>query len=291
MGREEELRSTLDARVEEIAARLTPAALGVSIYDYLSGFEWHREGDRWFHAASLIKIAFLAALFDAVEAGRFTLDSRLHVRNRFLSVVDGCPFFVDATRDADSEVHAAIGRTLRLSELSRHMIVTSSNLAANLIVDLVGLDQARGALERRGIAGVDLRRGVEDERAFQAGCNNRVTPNGVVDLLRSIFDGRAFTQASSKAMMDILSDQQFAGGIGPGLPDPIRSVARVAHKTGDISTVSHDAGLVFLPGRPPYVVAILCESAADATPRTTALAAVSGVVYGAIAAAGEASWQ
>src|SRR5882672_8446959 len=98
MGREEALRSTLDARVEDIEARLMPGALGVSIYDYLSGFEWHRQGDRWFHAASLIKIAVLAALFDAVEAGRFTLDSRLQVRNRFLSIADGCPFFVDATR-------------------------------------------------------------------------------------------------------------------------------------------------------------------------------------------------
>src|SRR5437773_2533451 len=98
MSREEELRSTLDARVEEIAARLTSGALAVSVYDYLSGFEWHRHGDRWFHAASLIKIAFLAALFDAVEGGRFTLDSRLHIRNRFLSAMDGRPFFVDATR-------------------------------------------------------------------------------------------------------------------------------------------------------------------------------------------------
>jgi beta-lactamase class A len=291
MAHAEELRPILEARVAETAATLTPGALAVSVYDYLSGFAWSRDGGRWFHAASIIKVAVLAALFDAVERGRFTLDCRLHIRNRFLSVVDGGPFTVDATRDADSDVHAAIGRTLRLSELARHMIVTSSNLATNLLLDLVGLDEARAAIARRGIDGIDLQRGVEDERAFEAGCSNRVTADGVVELLRSIVDGREFSGVSSKAMVDILSDQQFAGGIAPGLPDPIRSVARVAHKTGDISAASHDAGFVFLPGRPPYVVAILCESDADAAQRTAALATVSGVVYEAVASAGETTWR
>jgi beta-lactamase class A len=291
MSRSEELRAALEARVADTAARLNPGTLGVGVYDYLSGFAWSRTGDRWFHAASLIKIAVLAALFDAVERGRFTLDCRLHVRNRFLSILDGQPFSVDRTRDADSDVHAAVGRTLRLSELARHMIVTSSNLATNLLLDLVGLDEARAAIARRGIEGIDLQRGVEDERAFEAGRNNRVTPDGVVDLLRSIFDSREFSDVSSKAMVDILSDQQFGGGIAPGLPDPIRSVARVAHKTGDISAVSHDAGLVFLPGRPPYVVAILCESDLEGAQRTAALAAVSGAVYEAVASAGETTWR
>ena len=281
----------LEARVADTASRITAGVLGVSVYDYLSGFAWSRDGDRWFHAASIIKIVVLAALFDGVEHGRFTLDSRLHVRNRFLSIVDGQPFRVDLTRDADGDVHAAIGRTLRLSELARHMIVTSSNLATNLLLDLIGVDEARDALVRRGIEGIDLQRGVEDERAFDAGCNNRVTADGVVGLLRCILDAREFSDASSKAMIDILSDQQFTGGIAPGLPDSIRSVARVAHKTGDISAASHDAGLVFLPGRPPYVVAILCESDTDAAQRTAGLAAVSGAVYEAVAATGETTWR
>ena len=88
-------------------------------------------------------------------------------------------------------------------------------------------------------------------------------------------------------MIDILLDQQFTGGIAPGLPDAVRGVARVAHKTGDISSVSHDAGLVFLPGRPPYVVAILVENAGDAGERTAALTMASRAIYGAVAAAGE----
>ena len=289
MRRAEHLQATLATRARDIAAGLGDGSIGISVFDYLSGFAWDLDGDRWFHAASTIKIAILAGLFDAIERGRFTLESRLHVRNRFLSALGREPFRVDTRRDADADVHAAIGKTMRVGDLARHMIVRSSNLAANLLLDLVGVEATRSALAARGISGIDVRRGVEDERAFQAGLNNQVTADGIVALLRAIRDGRGFSADSSAAMIDMMMGQEFAGGIAPGLPDAIRAVARVAHKTGDISTVSHDAGLVFLPGRPPYVVAILVACAGDASARTDALTAISGVVYDVVAAAGEAA--
>jgi beta-lactamase class A len=259
----------------------------VSVCDYLSGFRWQHNGGRWFHAASIIKLAILAAVFDAIDAGRFTVGSRVHVRNRFVSVFDGRPFRVPPERDADGGVYGAIGRTMRIDELARHMIATSSNLATNLLLDVVGLAEARGTLAHRGIGGIDLQRGVEDERAFDAGCNNRVTADGVRQLLQAIRDAHGFSAASSAAMLDMLFEQQFSGGIGPGLPEAVRAVARVAHKTGDISTVSHDAGLVFLPGRPPYVLAILTENSGEAADRTAAVTAISRAVYDAVAAEGE----
>jgi beta-lactamase class A len=287
MSSVEAVASSLHTRLDDVAGGLPDGVLGVAVYDYLSGLEFARDGSRWFHAASTIKIAILVAVFDAVAEGRFTLDHRLHVRNRFRSAVDGQPFRVQASRDADGDVHAAIGRTMRIGDLARHMITTSSNLATNLLLDLVGVDDARASLERRNLSGIDLRRGVEDDRAFEAGCNNRITPAGAIQLLRAIRDGAGFADGASDAMLDLLFDQQFSGGIGPGLPDAVRSVARVAHKTGDISAVSHDVGLVFLPSRPPYAIAILTESSGDAADRTSALVAASRAAYDAVAAAGE----
>jgi beta-lactamase class A len=283
----------VDARLHELGAALTNGALGVAVYDYQSGRHWSFNGDRWFHAASVMKIAVLAALFEAVGRGsrdgdrRFTLDCRLHVRNRFLSIVDGSPFRVDAGRDGDGDVYAAIGRTLRLRELATHMIVRSSNLATNLLLDLLTPAGVMKTLARLGVDGVDVCRGVEDDRAFEQGISNRVTPNGVVGLLRAIVDERVASAPASAEMIDILHDQQFTGTIEPGLPDNLRSVARVAHKTGEISTVSHDAGIVFLPGRPPYVAAILVESTGDARERIDAGIAASAAVYGSVATAGE----
>ncbi len=182
------------------------------------------------------------------------------MRNRFVSAAPGGGVFqVGAERDANAEVHAALGDVMRLRVLAEHMITTSSNLATNLLLDLVGVKTAQAALRRWGVQGVRLVRGVEDEAAYEAGLSNEVTADGLVALLRVLEDGEAFPAALADDIKEILFGQKFRAGLPAGLPEQVRSGARVAHKTGEISTVAHDAGLVFLPDRKPYVLAVLTE--------------------------------
>jgi beta-lactamase class A len=271
--------STLAASVDEIAQELGRDGLAVSLFDYETGAQWSHRGDRWFHSASTIKVAVLMALFGAIDSGRFTLDSRLHVRNRFSSLVDGTPFRVAAGRDADKAVHAAIGRTMRIADLAHHMIVTSSNLATNLLVDLIKVEQAQEMLARHGIRGVELARGVEDDKAFEANFNNRVTANGLVALFRVIYERRGVLPESAREMLDILFQQEFRSGIPAGLPSAVRSEARIANKTGEISVAAHDAGLVFLADRKPYVLAVLTEPEPNTDRRMERIARVSTAIY------------
>ena len=277
----------LDSRVRPLTVEANDIVIGVSVYDYLSGSAWNINGDRWFHAASVMKVPVLVALFEAIDQGRFALNGRVAVRNRFFSAFDGTPYRIDPARDSDGDVHAARGRTMRVRELAERMIVRSSNLATNLLVDLLGVQAINASLRALGVEGVDICRGVEDDRAFENGMSNRVTPDGALGVLRAIVGSPLLSPESSTRMIDILLAQQFAGTIAPALPEPIRAAARVAHKTGDISTVSHDAGVVFLPGRPPYIVVILTESSGDARARLDVAAKVSAAVYESVAAAGE----
>ena len=281
------LADELDARLRAIIQDGSDVTLGVSVYDYLSGSAWCVNGDRWFHSASVIKLAVLVSLFQAVDQGRFALNARLLVRNRFLSAFDGAPFRVDPNRDGDVEVHAARGRTMRIRELAERMIVRSSNLATNLLVDLLGVQSINASLQALDVTGVEMRRGVEDDRAFENGISNRVTPNGALAVLRAILGSPLLSPESSTRMIDILLAQQFAGTIAPGLPESIRTIARVAHKTGDISSVSHDAGIVLLPGRPPYIAVLFTESNGDPKPRVALATRASTAVYESVAAAGE----
>ena len=62
------------------------------MHDLETGFRFSLLGDRWFHAASTIKVAVLLAIFRAADEGRLRLDDSLHVRNRFFSVADGSLF-------------------------------------------------------------------------------------------------------------------------------------------------------------------------------------------------------
>jgi beta-lactamase class A len=270
--------SSLDAlrsRIESIAQKSNARAVAVAVHDTETGAELHYEDERWFHGASTIKVAILLAVYGEIDSGHLVPQSRLHVRNRFLSAYDGSPFRVLADRDADSEVHAAIGKTMRVSELALHMIATSSNLATNLLLDLIGLDAVQRTIDRFGLTGLDVKRGVEDEKAFEHGIINRVTADGLVALLGLIAEERAYSPALSREMLDILHQQEFKKGIPARLPREVR----VAHKTGDISTVAHDAGVVYAPGRKPYVIAILTEWTPDVGNRSSTIASLSHAVY------------
>jgi beta-lactamase class A len=268
----------LEARFAELEATSGARAIGIAIDDLETGGQFRYRADRWFHAASTIKLAILVGVYGAIHRGDLLPQSRVHVRNRFLSAYDGSPYRVRIDRDANAEVHREIGRTLRVSELAEPMITSSSNLATNLLLDLVGLDVLQRTLDEFGLVGLDLRRGVEDELAFEHDINNRVTASGLVGLLRLIGEERAFSPELSRQMLEVLLAQHFKSGIPAGLPRE----ARVAHKTGDISTIAHDAGLVYLPGRKPYALAVLTEWDPSTTGRSATIAAASYIAYAAL---------
>lgn len=267
--------TSLRQQIERIAADAGATSAAVAVHDYAHATGWSLNADRWFHAASTVKIPVLLAVFDAVQAGRLELYSRIHVRNRFLSVHDGRPYRLAASRDGNGDVYQARGRMLRVEELARHMIATSSNLATNLLVDVVGIQAVRATLDRMGLAGIEVVRGVEDEAAWEAGVNNRVTARGLLQALRAIEEQRAITPEASEKMLDILHDQAFRAGIPAGLPTD----ARVAHKTGEMSTAAHDAGIVYLAERPPYVLVVLTEWEEGRGQRNGTIAAISKAVY------------
>jgi beta-lactamase class A len=252
--------------------------LGISFWDSETTIQWSYNADHYFHAASTMKLAVLVGVFRQIERSELALDSPVHVRNRFTSIVNQEPFMLDLARDADPDVYGHLGKTLTVRELAFWMITTSSNLATNLLVDIVGIPTIQQALDEMDIDGIRVLRGVEDQAAFEAKLNNEVTANGLLKLLRLIAEGKAVSKRASEEMLNIMLEQQYRSGIPAGLP----KAARVAHKTGNISTVHHDAGIVYLEDRKPYVLVILTQFAAERT-RGTAVADVSRDIFNAIA--------
>lgn len=252
--------------------------LGISFYDAESTIQWSYNADFYFHAASTMKLAVLLGVFRQVDRGEISLEAPVHVRNRFTSIVNQEPFMLDLGRDADPDVYGHLGKTLTVRELAYWMITKSSNLATNLLVDVIGIATIQHALDELEIDGIKVLRGVEDQAAFNAGLNNEVTANGLLKLLRLIADGKAYSQSACEEMLKIMLDQQYRSGIPAGLP----KAARVAHKTGNISTVHHDAGIVYLESRKPYVLVILTQFN-SAQGRGTAVADVSRDIFNTLA--------
>lgn len=268
--------ATLRERIDKIKRDAGAEAVAVAVRDAQTSLEFDYESDRWFHAASTIKVPILVGVFGAIHVGELLPQSRLHVRNRFRSAADESIFRVEPERDANAVVHAKLGKAMQVRELAFHMIATSSNLATNLLLDFIDLQNMQDTLAELGAGeGIELRRGVEDHRAFDAGISNRVTAAGLARLLKLIAEERAFSRALSREMLDILHAQEFNSGIPALLPKR----TRVAHKTGEISTVAHDAGVVYLHGRNPYVLVILTEWDTSTSGRQQAVAKISEAVY------------
>jgi len=269
-----QVSSSLTEQVERLMAESKARATAVSVHDLESGLRFSLRGDRWFHAASTIKVAVLLALFRAVDEGRVRLDDSLHVRNRFFSAANGSPFQLNRDSDAMPELYQAIGQTAKISALAEGMISASSNLATNLLLDFVGVAYARNVLCDAQVEGVELRRGVEDHAAHEKGVNNEATADGLMTLL-SALRGNFLSSESKEQAIRILLEQRFNSMIPAGLPPH----AAVAHKTGEISTACHDMGIVYLPEREPYIAVILTEFDSEQEGRRETVAAISEAIY------------
>ena len=264
------LREELERTARESKAR----AVAIALFDFESGFRFSLAGDRWFHAASTIKVAVLLAVLRAADEGRLRLEDPLHVRNRFVGAADGFPFRLDSDSDAMPELYRSIGRTVKISALAEGMIAASSNLATNLLLDLVGVEYARNVLRDAQVSGVELRRGVQDHAAHERGIDNQVTADGLLMLLSAV-RGNFLNHESRDHAIRILLAQRSNSMIPAGLP----AHATVAHKTGEISTACHDIGIVYLPERQPYIAVILTEFNPEHNGRRETVAAISEMIH------------
>jgi len=235
------------------------------------------------HAASTMKIPVMMEVFELVARGRIRLTDSIVVTNRFASIVDGSAYQLSAETDSDQEIYRLIGQPMSVLELVERMITISSNLATNILIDRVGPANVRLLTRRLGALDIQVRRGVEDSKAFQAGLNNTTTAFDLMLLLTAIADGRQLPRVETSQMVDILAAQKFNDAIPAGLP----AGTIVAHKTGEITRHNHDAAIVYPLGRAtsprrsdkPYVLVVLTRGIADRAVSSRLIASLAAIIH------------
>lgn len=277
-----------DSLLERIQARIAQdpgAQAGLAYVDLASGDTLFLNADTSFHAASTMKVPVMIELFRRANTGSFRMDQGLLLVNQFASLVDGSPYALDPGSDSDSTLYHRIGQRVRVDTLLRLMITRSSNFATNTLITLVGADKVTSTMRSFGAQRIQVLRGVEDGKAFEKGLNNTTTARDLAIILRAIQEGRAASPDATREMLEILSAQEFNEKIPAGLP----AGTRVAHKTGEITAVSHDAAIIYPSGRKPYVLVVLTRGLADGTKSARLIADISAIVYAHSNAAGAAA--
>ena len=262
-----------DALLERM--RETGAGFGIAYRDLETGDELLLHPDSTFHAASMMKVPVMVRLYRMAETGQLDLDGPVTVRNEFTSIYDGSPYSLAPSDDSDSTLYARIGSSATPRELIELMIERSSNLATNLLIDLADPDSIAAMLDGFGAGGMKVLRGVEDIPAYRNGLNNTTTARGLLELFSAIGRGEAAGPGATREMMDILLGQEFNDAIPAGLPADIQ----VAHKTGWITAVDHDGGIVIPPEGSRYVLVVLTSGVEDESVTRRAAADVSRLVW------------
>jgi beta-lactamase class A len=231
--------------------------------------------DHRFYAASTIKLAVLVALLRAVERGEVHLGDLVEVTEEFPSAVDRSHYRLDP-EDVDHELFDRFGAQARVGDLAEAMIVISSNEATNLLLPLAGgPDGVSRVASALGASELLMERGIGDRAAAAAGLSNTVTAAGLVALMLAVARDQAGSATSCATMRAVLSRHQLRQGIARGLPEG----SVVASKSGFVTGIVHDVGLVMARDRPSYALAVLTEGVSSKEEGEDAIARLAAAIH------------
>jgi beta-lactamase class A len=228
-----------------------------------------------FHAASTMKTPVMIELFKKKHNGEISFDDSLQIKNEFKSIVDGSKFELSSFDDSDENIYKNLGEYISIRELIFDMITKSSNFGTNLLIDYIDVKNVNNTMRDIGAENINVLRGVGDLKAFDKGLNNTTSAKDLLVIYEKLAMGSLINPSTSNEMVEILKNQVYKDIIPKYLPDNVK----VAHKTGWISGVRHDSGIVFLENGKKYVLILLSKNLDDDIEGAEFLAKISLEIF------------
>jgi beta-lactamase class A len=220
--------------------------VGIVYQDLISGDTFTLNENVPFPAASVIKTNILWGLFRAADAGELSLDDTVTLTAEMKTPGSGVM------------KNLSPGLTMTLRDLATLMITISDNTATDLVLSRLSIPRINETMRALGLndtvmvspmKGLFNKAGKPDHVE-----QNLTTPADCAKILLAIYRGGILSEKAHAGMMDILTRQDCRLII----PRTMDLKRRVAHKTGKVPTVRHDAGLV-LDENAPYLLVLLSK--------------------------------
>ncbi|MFN3649562.1 MAG: serine hydrolase [Armatimonadota bacterium] len=247
--------------IEEVAAEIG-GIVSVSARDLRRGEALDLRADERLFAASIIKVAILVELLAQAEAGEVRLDERRSL--------------ADAEKVPGSGVLSMLhpGMELTLEDLAHLMICVSDNTASNMLLGILGLDRVNQRMRSLGLTQTCMGRKFFDFEARERGLENWATAREMAELLTRIERREVVSASACEKMLSIMRRQQFDGRIPRLLPPD----TPVANKTGSITGICHDIGIIYSPAG-PLVLAVLTSGIAEPALAENGIRHIARLVY------------
>ena len=245
-------RLTLEERIEA-ELKSYDGTMGLYIDD-LKGNVITRFPDEKFETASTIKVYILAALFDAIEQGKASLKDMLTCEERF---------WIDGSGILGS---LEVGTTLSVKNVATLMIIVSDNIATNMLIYYLGIDNINACIQKLGCKDTVLHNVLDFARYHQLGTT---TPRDYASMFVRIQNRTLVSPEASEQMWQILSQQHYNSMIVKSLPqfyvDPDNYDEQLfwfASKSGSMNACRNDGGIITTPYG-SYVIVMLNKDFSD----------------------------
>ena len=245
-------RLTLEERIEA-ELKSYDGTMGLYIDD-LKGNVITRFPDEKFETASTIKVYILAALFDAIEQGKASLKEMLTCEERF---------WIDGSGILGS---LEVGTTLSVKNVATLMIIVSDNIATNMLIDYLGIDNINACIQKLGCKDTVLHNVLDFAKYHQLGTT---TPRDYASMFVRIQNRTLVSPEASEQMWQILSQQHYNSMIVKSLPqfyvDPDNYDEQLfwfASKSGSMNACRNDGGIITTPYG-SYVIVMLNKDFSD----------------------------
>lgn len=207
----------------------------VAIKNMKTGEEYNLNETRKFDSASLYKLWVMATTFQQIEEGRLSLDQKIGEDIATLNK----KFDID---EANAEIsEGAIEYTVK--DALEQMITISHNYAALLLTANVRLSNVKQFLLSNQLT------------ASSTGSPPQTTADDTLDFYSKLYSKQLISQNASAQMLEILKRQKLNDRIPKYLPEE----TKVAHKTGELDRVKHDAGIVFTQ-KGDYIIVLMSQT-------------------------------
>jgi beta-lactamase class A len=254
LGNPPAVEDSLKGRLEPLV-KAHKGKVAIAVRHLLTGECYTLNGDEPMPTASLIKFPIMIEVYQQLMEGKIKLTDKMTLRDA--DKVPGSGILTD---------HFSEGTTFPLKDAVRLMIAFSDNTATNLILDHIGIDSTNKRMEKWGFPNTKINAkvflgkttSVNPERTKKFGLGS-TTANEMVELLEKVYQGKVVNAESCKAMIEHLKKCQDKDMFPRFLP----AGTVVAHKTGSVSDVRTDAGILYLKRGGPVALCVLTAENED----------------------------
>lgn len=222
---------------EAVNTSLTDAkgTYAVAVKNLKTGENYFLDAHKIFEPGSLYKLWVMSTVIGQIESGKIVGDEILTDSIKQLNK--------DYNIDPESAELTNGTITLSVKDALNQMITISHNYAAMLLTKKVKLNSIEDFIVKNGF------------NESMVGESPKTTSYDIALFFEKLYKGQLANTENTSKMIELLKKQT----LNNKLPKYLPGKTSIAHKTGEIDFLSHDAGIIFSE-KGDYIIVILSES-------------------------------